>query len=82
MNSDLRYSRIVATAKSSQAVVEDVLSRLSPGEVRTVTIYAGADAPEPERDSMMALVTRRFPGASVELQAGDQALYPYILAVE
>jgi DAK2 domain fusion protein YloV len=78
----LLNDRIVATAKSSQAVVEDVLSRLSPGEVRTVTIYAGADAPEPERDSMMALVTRRFPGASVELQAGDQALYPYILAVE
>jgi dihydroxyacetone kinase-like predicted kinase len=47
-----------------------------------VTIYAGADAADDERESLVNSVAKQFPKASVELQSGEQALYPYIVAVE
>ena len=74
--------RVVAAGASATAVVEAVLARLKPDQVQTITIYSGADAPQDEREALVNSVARRFPKASVELQAGDQALYPYILAVE
>jgi fatty acid kinase len=74
--------RIVEAGQSPLEVVEAMLRRLKPEKVQTVTIYAGAEATEEEREALVGSVTRLFPGASVELQAGEQTLYPYILAVE
>jgi dihydroxyacetone kinase-like predicted kinase len=47
-----------------------------------VTIYAGVDASEKKREALRSWIAKEFPKASVELQAGEQALYPYVLAVE
>jgi dihydroxyacetone kinase-like predicted kinase len=47
-----------------------------------VTVYAGVDASEKERDTLRAWIVKQFPDASVELQSGEQALYPYVVAVE
>ncbi|HYM50116.1 MAG TPA: DAK2 domain-containing protein [Candidatus Limnocylindrales bacterium] len=74
--------QIVAAGRSAPEVVERVLSTMSVEDGQTVTIYAGADAPEEERQAVVAVVERRCPAATVELQSGGQALYPYILAVE
>ena len=78
----LLNDRIVATGPSHESVVSSVLNQVSAEMVRTVTVYAGSDAPDDERESVRASIVKRFPGASVELQSGDQALYPYIVAVE
>jgi len=59
-----------------------VLKRIDSGNVDTITIYAGADAEEAEREALVTAIAQQFPKASVELQAGEQALYPYIVAVE
>jgi dihydroxyacetone kinase-like predicted kinase len=74
--------KLVAAAASAPQVVEKVLGRLQKDGVHTVTVYAGQDAGEEERKQVVKLVESRFPDAAVELQSGDQALYPYILAVE
>ena len=78
----LLNDRIVATGQSHESVVSSVLGKVPPEAVRTVTVYAGIDAPDEERELVRASIEKRFPGASVELQSGDQALYPYVVAVE
>jgi len=78
----LLNDRIVEAGESPTAVVRAVLKRIEPAKVGTVTIYAGADAPQAEREALVTSVAQQFPTASVELQSGEQALYPYIVAVE
>jgi dihydroxyacetone kinase-like predicted kinase len=78
----LLNDRIVVAGESPDKVVKDVLARIDPAKVGTVTIYAGADVPESEREALVTSVAQQFPKASVELQSGEQALYPYIVAVE
>ena len=78
----LLNDRIVATSQSAQSALDSVLARIPADPVRTVTVYAGVDAPEDEREGVRTSIAKRFPKAAVELQSGDQALYPYIVAVE
>jgi len=78
----LLNDRIVVAGESPDKVVKDVLTRIDTAKVETVTIYAGVDAPEAEREALVTSVAKQFPKASVELQSGEQALYPYIVAVE
>jgi dihydroxyacetone kinase-like predicted kinase len=74
--------RIVEAGRSAEKVVQAVLKRIDAAKVATVTIYAGADAPETEQETLRTWIGKQFPNASVELQSGEQALYPYVLAVE
>ena len=78
----LLNDHVVEAGQSPEAVVKAVLQRIEAAKVGTVTIYAGADAPEAERQALCTAVAQQFPKASVELQSGEQALYPYIVAVE
>ena len=78
----LLNDRIVEKGASPEAVVRAVLSRIEPAKAGTITIYAGADSQEAERAALCSEVVRVFPQASVELQSGEQPLYPYIIAVE
>jgi dihydroxyacetone kinase-like predicted kinase len=78
----LLNDRIVVAGDSPEKVVQAVLARIDRAKVGTVTIYAGADAPDAEREVLVNSVAQQFPKASVELQSGEQALYPYIVAVE
>ena len=74
--------RIVEAGPSPEKVVQAVLKRVDAAKVGTVTIYAGVDAPEMERETLRGWIHKQFPAASVEVQSGEQALYPYVLAVE
>jgi dihydroxyacetone kinase-like predicted kinase len=74
--------RIVEAGASPEKVAQAVLKRIDAAKVGTVTVYAGVDASEKERDTLRAWIVKQFPDASVELQSGEQALYPYVVAVE
>ena len=74
--------KIVEAGPSPEKVAHAVLKRIDPSKVATVTIYAGVDASEKERETLRSVIVKQFPDASVELQSGEQALYPYVLAVE
>jgi dihydroxyacetone kinase-like predicted kinase len=78
----LLNDRIVETGETPDRVVRAVLERIDRAQVGTITVYAGADTVEAEREALVTGIARQFPKASVELQAGEQALYPYIVAVE
>lgn len=78
----LLNDRIVAAGGDRLDLIARVLDRVPAERVQTLTVYAGIDAPESERETLVTALKRRFPRATVELQSGDQALYPYILAVE
>jgi len=74
--------KIVEAGSSAEKVAQAVLKRIDPSKVATVTIYAGVDASERQRDALRSSIVNQFPDASVELQSGEQSLYPYVLAVE
>jgi DAK2 domain fusion protein YloV len=74
--------KIVEAGSSAEKVVQAVLKRIDSSKVGTVTIYAGVDASDKQRDALRNMIVKQFPDASVELQSGEQALYPYVLAVE
>ena len=78
----LLNDRIVEAGKMPGNVVQAVLKRIDTAKVSTITVYAGTDADEGEREALVNAIALQFPKASVELQAGEQALYPYIVAVE
>ncbi|HVH65963.1 MAG TPA: DAK2 domain-containing protein [Candidatus Acidoferrum sp.] len=78
----LLNERIVEAGESAPQVAQAVLKRLDPAKVETITIYAGSDASDDEREMLRAELAQQFPDAGVELQAGEQALYPYVIAVE
>ena len=78
----LLNDRVVAAGGRRPAVIERVLARVDPQTVQTITVYAGADAPPEEREVVRQQLAERFIGSTVELQSGEQALYPYIIAVE
>jgi dihydroxyacetone kinase-like predicted kinase len=78
----LLEDKIVEAGSSAEKVAHAVLKRIDPSKVATVTIYAGADASDKQRETLRSLIVKQFPDASVELQSGEQALYPYVLAVE
>ena len=73
--------RIVDAGPSPERVAQAVLKRIDAGKVGTVTIYAGVDASDEDREGLRSWIAKQFPDASVELQSGEQALYPYVLAV-
>jgi DAK2 domain fusion protein YloV len=74
--------KIVDAGPSPVQVVQAVIKRIDASKVGTVTVYAGVDAPEKEQETLRIWISKQFPDASVELQSGEQALYPFILAVE
>jgi len=45
-------------------------------------VYRGADAGDAEVDALSASLHERFPGLEVEVQAGGQDHYPFIVSVE
>ena len=73
---------LVEKGAAPEEVVERVLKRIDRDQVGTVTIYAGADVAEADREALCTAVAKEYPSASVELQVGEQGLYPYIVAVE
>jgi fatty acid kinase len=78
----LLNDRIVEAGQTPGDVVQAVLKRIDAARVGTITVYAGTDAVEAEREALVNSIAKQFPKASVELQAGEQPLYPYIVAVE
>jgi DAK2 domain fusion protein YloV len=64
------------------AVVRDALSGIGAGDYELVTIYRGSQATDSQTTSVADAIRETFPGLEIELQAGGQELYPFILSVE
>src|SRR5207237_10891182 len=55
--------RIVDAGESPQGVVQLVLKRIDAGKVGTITIYAGAEAPDAEREALCIAISTQFTNA-------------------
>jgi DAK2 domain fusion protein YloV len=64
------------------SVVQDALAGIGAGEYELVTIYRGQQATDSEAERLGEAIRGSFPGLEVELQAGGQEHYPFILSVE
>jgi len=64
------------------AVVERALDGIGAHDYELVTIYRGSQASESEVNQLSESIRGRFPSLEVELQAGGQEHYPFILSVE
>jgi uncharacterized protein len=64
------------------SVVHDALSAIGAGNYELVTIYRGLQATDSDAERLGEAIRGSFPGLEVELQAGGQEHYPFILSVE
>jgi DAK2 domain fusion protein YloV len=74
--------RLDTTGDDYTQVVADALGKLGPDAYELVTVYRGAEAGDHEVDALSRSLKERFPGLEVEVQAGGQDHYPFILSVE
>src|SRR5207245_9033305 len=52
--------KIVEAGPSPEKVAHAVLKRIDPSKVATVTIYAGVDASEKERETLRSVIVKQF----------------------
>jgi fatty acid kinase len=62
-------------------VVREALQDLGPDGYELVTVFTGEDTSADEGEALAQSIRESFPGLEVELQAGGQQHYPFILAV-
>jgi DAK2 domain fusion protein YloV len=63
-------------------VVQEALTDIGAADYELVTIYRGQQATDSEAENLGEAIRGSFPGLEVELQAGGQEHYPFILSVE
>ncbi|HEY8531347.1 MAG TPA: hypothetical protein VIL08_03780, partial [Limnochorda sp.] len=73
---------LVVAGRDRSQVVLDVLERMMTEDSEVISLYYGEDVTDEEAEAMRRRVEERFPNMTVELYAGRQPLYYYILSVE
>lgn len=74
--------RIVVWADTLAVSLEKLISRLAGTDAGLVSLYYGAEITAAEAGRLAADLERQFTGLAVELYAGGQAHYPFIISVE
>lgn len=86
----VREGQAIAIIDGELALAEDdlaaclqaALAKAAMPETSLVTLYYGADVPQEEADRMADAARHILPQAEVEVVAGGQPFYPYIVSVE
>ena len=78
----LRNGSLSVAAASVPEVVMALLDQMSAAEHELVTLYSGADASGEAAEQMAAAVRAAYPDLTVEIYAGGQPHYDYLLSVE
>ncbi len=74
--------RLVTRAETLEAALLEGLALAAGEAAEIVTVYRGAEASEEATERVVALVEAAHPGLAVEVMAGGQPHYPYLLGVE
>jgi DAK2 domain fusion protein YloV len=74
--------RLEHCGKDYAAVIKAALAAMDAGNYELITIYHGEEISEGEAQGVQEAVKQSYPGLEIELQAGGQEHYPYILSVE
>lgn len=78
----LLNDHLVSAGTDLLLVVRDLLTKARADEHELITLYYGEGVTEKQANSLAASLRDMFAGLHVEVIAGGQPLYPYILSVE
>jgi uncharacterized protein len=73
---------LVIAADDREPVIDDLLQRMQLDDCEIVTIYYGQTVERGDAEALAARIGERFAGLEVEIQAGGQPLYDYIISAE
>jgi uncharacterized protein len=74
--------RLYASGSEMEAVLNKVLAKMEMNEREIVSLYYGQDVSPEEAEQISQLIGSQYPDVEVELLAGGQAHYFYILGAE
>lgn len=74
--------QIKAVGKNVGDVADALLKQMVDDRSEVLTVYHGSDVDSKEAQNLLERIKRDYPGREVELHAGGQPLYYYILSVE
>jgi dihydroxyacetone kinase-like predicted kinase len=73
---------LVTAADDREQVIDDLLTQIGLDEHEIVTIYFGRAVERDAAEALAARIGERFAEVVVEVQAGGQPLYDYIISAE
>jgi dihydroxyacetone kinase-like predicted kinase len=74
--------RLCAADSSLQAVLDETLRRMDIDDRELLSLYYGEDVSRDEAEAMAETINESYPDLEVELLAGGQPHYRYILGAE
>ena len=75
-------SDIVVSGQDVVQVSQDLVAKMVDSDSEVVTILVGADGNESQAQQISEQIAATFPDLETEIHAGDQPIYPYLIAVE
>ena len=73
---------ILAVGKDRLEVTKETVAEMVDDESEVISIYYGADIEEAEAEELTAAIEEEYPDCDVELNAGGQPIYYYVISVE
>ena len=73
---------ILAVGKDRLEVTKETVAEMVDDESEVISIYYGADIEESEAEELAAAIEEEYPDCDVELNAGGQPIYYYVISVE
>ena len=75
-------SGILSVGSDVKATALDMISQLIDDESEIISVYYGADTTEEDADELVAKLEELYPDVDIEVNAGGQPIYYYIISVE
>lgn len=73
---------IVTTAEKRRDALIQLIEHMIDDDSEIVSIFYGIDASKREAIKIESEVQKNYPDLEIEIHAGDQAIYPYLVSVE
>lgn len=78
----LDAKNIIAKGTDVNEVAEKVIEKLMNDTVMNVTLFYGADVQEAEAQQLFEKIASKYPNLDVDVHAGGQPLYYYLISLE
>ena len=73
---------LLTVGESLDDTVLEALGKISDEDTELITLYYGADVKMEDAETLKEKAEERFPDAEIELNAGGQPVYYYLISVE
>ena len=73
---------ILSVGKNLSDVTKDMLAAMAEDDSELISIYYGADTDQAEAEELASAVEELYPDCDVEVNAGGQPIYYYVISVE